>query len=47
MIGLALIAGLSVLAASIKASVTEGVANELTSTFVLNSGDTATVPALG
>jgi putative ABC transport system permease protein len=45
MIGLALIAGLSVLAASVKASVSEGVANELTSDFVLNSGNTAPVPA--
>jgi putative ABC transport system permease protein len=44
MIGLALIAGLSVLASSVKASVTEGVANELTSDFVLNSGNTASVP---
>jgi putative ABC transport system permease protein len=45
MIGLALIAGLSVLAQSVKASVSDGVASELTSDFVLNSGNTAPVPA--
>ena len=45
MIGLALIAGLSILAQSVRASVTSGVANELTSDFVLNSGNTAPVPA--
>lgn len=45
MIGLALIAGLSVLAQSVKASVTDGVANELTSDFVLNSGNVVPVPA--
>jgi putative ABC transport system permease protein len=45
MIGLALIAGLSVLAQSVKASVTEGVRNELTSDYVLNSGNTTPVPA--
>ena len=38
MIGLALVAGISVLAQSVKASVTEGVSNELTSDFVLNAG---------
>jgi putative ABC transport system permease protein len=43
MIGLALIAALSVLAQSVKASVSEGVANELTSDYVLNGGD-APVP---
>jgi len=45
MIGLALIAGLSVLAQSVRGSVNDGVANELTSDFVLNSGNTAPVPA--
>ena len=45
MIGLALIAGISVLAPSVKASVSSGVANELTSDFVLNSGNVAPVPA--
>jgi putative ABC transport system permease protein len=45
MIGLALIAGTSVLAQSVKASVSSGVANELTSDFVLNSGNVAPVPA--
>lgn len=44
MIGLALIAGLSVLASSVKASVTEGVGDELTSDYVLNSGTSASVP---
>jgi putative ABC transport system permease protein len=44
MIGLALIAGISVLAQSVKASVSTGVANELTSDFVLNSGNVALVP---
>jgi putative ABC transport system permease protein len=38
MIGLALVAGIAVLASSVKASVSEGVANELTSDFVLNGG---------
>jgi putative ABC transport system permease protein len=45
MIGLALIAGISVLAQSVKASVSDGVANELSSDFVLNSGNVAPVPA--
>ncbi|MEO6880118.1 MAG: FtsX-like permease family protein [Mycobacteriaceae bacterium] len=45
MIGLALIAGISVLAQSVKASVNSGVATELTSDFVLNSGNVAPVPA--
>ncbi|MDX6301071.1 MAG: putative transport system permease protein [Nocardioidaceae bacterium] len=45
MIGLALIAGISVLAGSVKASVSSGVAEELTSDFVLNSGNVAPVPA--
>ncbi|MEO8749226.1 MAG: ABC transporter permease, partial [Allobranchiibius sp.] len=45
MIGLALIAGISVLAQSVKASVSSGVADELTSNFVLNSGNIAPVPA--
>jgi putative ABC transport system permease protein len=45
MIGLALIAGISVLAGSVKASVSSGVADELTSDFVLNSGNVAPVPA--
>jgi putative ABC transport system permease protein len=44
MIGLALIAGISVLAESVKASVSSGVADELTSNFVLNSGNVAPVP---
>lgn len=44
MIGLALISGLSVIAHSVKASVTEGVGNELTSNYVLNSGNTSSVP---
>ena len=39
MIGLALVAGISVLAQSVKASVSEGVANELTSDFVLNAAE--------
>lgn len=43
MIGLALIAGLSVLAQSVKASVADGVTRELTADFVLN-GATAEVP---
>ena len=43
MIGLALAAGISVLAQSVKASVTEGVSSELTSDFVL-SGGVSTVP---
>jgi putative ABC transport system permease protein len=43
MIGLALIAGLAVLANSVKASVSDGVRNELTSDYVLNGG-TAPVP---
>lgn len=38
MIGLALVAGISVLAQSVKASVSEGVTSELTSDFVLNGG---------
>jgi putative ABC transport system permease protein len=38
MIGLALVAGIAVLASSVKASVSAGVANELTSDFVLNAG---------
>ena len=38
MIGLALIAGLAVLASSVKASVSDGVRNELTSDYVLNGG---------
>lgn len=45
MIGLALIAGISVLAESVKASVSTGVSEELTSDFVLNSGNVAPVPA--
>ncbi|MEP7089307.1 MAG: FtsX-like permease family protein [Nocardioidaceae bacterium] len=45
MIGLALIAGTSVLAASVKASVNSAVADELLSDFVLNSGNVAPVPA--
>jgi putative ABC transport system permease protein len=45
MIGLALIAGISVLAGSVNASVSSGVADELTSDFVLNSGNVAPVPA--
>jgi putative ABC transport system permease protein len=40
MIGLSLIAGLSVLAQSVKASVSQGVADELTATYVLNAGTT-------
>jgi putative ABC transport system permease protein len=44
MIGLALIAGVSVLAQSVKASVSSGVAEELTSDFVLNSGNVTPVP---
>ncbi len=44
MIGLALVAAISVLASSVKASVTEGVSQELTSDFVLNAGS-ATVPS--
>ncbi len=38
MIGLALVAAISVLASSVKASITEGVTNELTADFVLNGG---------
>jgi putative ABC transport system permease protein len=38
MIGLSLVAGIAVLASSVKASVSEGVASELTSDFVLNGG---------
>jgi putative ABC transport system permease protein len=45
MIGLALIAGISVLAQSVKASVSSAVADELTSDYVLNSGNVAPVPA--
>ena len=45
MIGLALISGISVLAQSVKASVSSGVSDELTSDFVLNPGNGATVPA--
>jgi putative ABC transport system permease protein len=44
MIGLALIAGLAVLAQSVKASVSDGVRNELTSDYVLNGG-TSPVPS--
>jgi putative ABC transport system permease protein len=44
MVGLALVAAISVLASSVKASVTEGVSSELTSAFVLNGGSSA-VPA--
>jgi putative ABC transport system permease protein len=44
MIGLAMIAGLSVLAQSVQASVKEGVGNELTADYVLNSGNTSPVP---
>jgi putative ABC transport system permease protein len=44
MIGLALIAGLSVLAQSVKASVADGVTRELTADFVLN-GATAAIPS--
>jgi putative ABC transport system permease protein len=44
MIGLALIAGLAVLAQSVKASVSSGVANELRSDYVLNGG-TSPVPS--
>jgi putative ABC transport system permease protein len=39
MIGLALVAGISVLASSVNASVSEGVANELRSDFVLNAAE--------
>jgi putative ABC transport system permease protein len=39
MIGLALVAGISVLASSVQASVSAGVSEELTSDFVLNAGD--------
>ena len=39
MIGLALVAGISVLAQSVKASVSEGVANELISDYVLNAAE--------
>jgi putative ABC transport system permease protein len=46
MVGLALVAGISVLASSVKASVTEGVTNELTSDFVLNAGDTVVPPSV-
>ena len=45
MIGLALISGISVLAGSVKASVSSGVSQELTSDFVLNTGNVANVPA--
>jgi putative ABC transport system permease protein len=44
MIGLALISGLAVLGNSVKASVAEGVSNELTSDYVLNSGAATPVP---
>jgi putative ABC transport system permease protein len=44
MIGLALVAGISVLAASVQASVTEGVNDKLTADYVLNGG-TAPVPS--
>jgi putative ABC transport system permease protein len=44
MIGLALVAAISVLASSVKASITEGVTNELTADFVLNGGSSP-VPA--
>lgn len=45
MIGLALIAGTSVLAESVKASVSNVVTDELTADFVLNGGNVAPVPA--
>jgi putative ABC transport system permease protein len=48
MIGLALVAAISVLASSVKASITEGVTNELTADFVLNGGSSpvpSAVPA--
>ena len=45
MIGLALIAGISVLAQSVQASVSSAVTQELTSDFVLNSGNVDPVPA--
>ena len=44
MIGLALVAGISVLAQSVKASVTEGVSSELTSDFVLSGGQSPVPP---
>lgn len=44
MIGLALVAGISVLAQSVKASVTEGVNTELTSDFVLSGGQSPVPP---
>lgn len=47
MIGLALIAGLSVLAQSVKASVADGVTRELTADFVLNGAATAIPPSVG
>ena len=46
MIGLALIAGLSVVAESVKASVQSGVNKELTSDFVLNGGTAPVAPPL-
>ncbi len=45
MIGLALISGISVLAQSVKSSVNTAVVDELTSDYVLNSGNVAPVPA--
>ena len=45
MIGLALIAGISVLAESVKASVNTAVSDTLTSDFVLNSGNVDPVPS--
>ncbi len=45
MIGLALIAGISVLAESVKASVNTAVGDTLTSDFVLNSGNVDPVPS--
>jgi putative ABC transport system permease protein len=44
MIGLALVSGLAVVASSIKASVSDLVAQQLTSDFVLSAGGSATVP---
>jgi putative ABC transport system permease protein len=44
MIGLSLVAGIAVLASSVKASVSEGVANELTSDFVLSGGASPVPP---
>jgi putative ABC transport system permease protein len=47
MIGLALIAGLSVLAQSVKASVADGVSRELTSDFILTGAAAAIPPTVG